>query len=162
MDKTKKSNIVKLIISLVLPQAIGGIGSIFTMTSVSTWYVGLNKPSFNPPNWIFGPVWTILYLMMGIALYLVWKQGIQRQNVKCAVGLFTVQLTLNLTWTFLFFYLKMPFVAFIEIVILWISILITIIAFVRISRPTGLLLVPYLLWVSFASVLNFFLWRLNV
>jgi translocator protein len=162
MEKIKKSNIIKFIICLLIPQAVGGIGSLFTMTSVSTWFAGLNKPSFNPPGWIFGPVWTILYLMMGIALFLVWKHGFQRQDVRCAVGLFSIQLTLNLAWTFLFFYLKMPLAAFVEIIILWISILITTIAFIRISKTAGILLVPYLLWVSFASVLNFFLWRLNV
>jgi benzodiazapine receptor len=161
MDNTKKSNIIKLIISIVLPQVAGGIGSLFTMTSVTTWYVGLNKASFNPPGWIFGPVWTALYLMMGIALFLIWREGLQRQDIRRAVALFGIQLALNLLWSFMFFYLKMPFAAFVEIILLWISILITILAFIRISKWAGILLIPYLLWVSFASILNFYLWRLN-
>jgi benzodiazapine receptor len=161
MDNTKKSNIIKLIISIVLPQVAGGIGSLFTMTSVTTWYVGLNKASFNPPGWIFGPVWTALYLMMGIAVFLIWREGLQRQDIRRAVALFGIQLALNLLWSFMFFYLKMPFAAFVEIILLWISILITILAFIRISKWAGILLIPYLLWVSFASILNFYLWRLN-
>jgi tryptophan-rich sensory protein len=161
LNNTKKSNIIKLIISILLPQVVGVIGSLFTMTSVSTWYASLKKPAFNPPDWIFGPVWTTLYLLMGMALFLVWKQGFQRQEIKCAVAHFGIQLGLNLMWSFLFFYLRMPFIAFVEIVILWISIAITLFQFLKISRPAGILFVPYFLWVSFAVVLNFFLWLLN-
>lgn len=146
-------NIVKLIISIVICELAGIIGAIFTASSVNTWYVSLNKPSFNPPNWIFSPVWIILYLLMGIAFYLVWKQA----NKKLFFG----QLILNALWPVLFFGLKCPFLAFIVIVILWILILLTLIDFYKIEKRAGLLLIPYLLWVSFAAVLNFNLFILN-
>ncbi|HOT44130.1 MAG TPA: tryptophan-rich sensory protein [Spirochaetota bacterium] len=161
METGKRSNIFKLIASIIIPQAAGGIGALMTEPSVGSWYSGLNKPSFNPPDWIFGPVWTALYLMMGIALYLVWKKGLSHKETRAAVAAFGVQLFLNLAWSFLFFYLHMPFAAFIEIILLWFAIAATMAAFARVSRAACRLLVPYLLWVSFASVLNFFLWRLN-
>jgi translocator protein len=159
--KKNKSNMIILIASILIPQAAGAIGSYFTMPSIHVWYASLTKPSFNPPNWIFGPVWTILYLMMGIALSIVWKKGTGRKEVRPAIAFFAIQLLLNILWSFLFFYMQTPFAAFIEIILLWLSILITLVVFYRISHTAGLLLVPYLLWVSFASVLNFFLWRLN-
>ncbi len=162
MEAEKKSNIIRLIASILIPQAIGGIGALLTGPAIGSWYAGLNKPSFNPPNWIFGPVWTALYLMMGIALYLVWKNGLSKKETKAAVAVFSVQLLLNLAWSYLFFYLHMPFAAFVDIILLWIAIAATMAAFVRIARPACILLVPYLLWVSFAAVLNFFLWQLNI
>ncbi len=158
----KQSTLIRLIASILIPQAAGGIGSLFTMASIPTWYAALNKPSFNPPNWIFAPVWTLLFLMMGIALAFIWKEGLSRREVKIALTFFMIQLFMNVLWSFLFFYLKMYFAAFIEIIILWFGILITLVSFYRISRIAGYLLVPYLLWVSFAIVLNFFLWQLNV
>jgi translocator protein len=161
MEAEKKSTIVKLVVSILIPQVTGGIGALLTEPSIGSWYAGLNKPSFNPPNWIFGPVWTVLYLMMGIALYLVWKTGLARRDTKVAVAAFTVQLTLNLAWSFLFFFLKMPLAAFIGIILLWLAITATMASFARVSRPAGILLLPYLLWVSFAAVLNYFLWQLN-
>ncbi|MBN2158328.1 MAG: tryptophan-rich sensory protein [Spirochaetes bacterium] len=157
----KKPDIIRLIISILIPQAAGGIGSLFTMDSVHTWYQTLSKPSFNPPDWIFGPVWTLLYIMMGIALYLVWKNGLGTSQAKLSVVFFSIQLILNVAWSFLFFYLRMPVYGFIEIIILWIFILFTMLAFFRINLAAGILLAPYLLWVSFAAILNFFLWRLN-
>lgn len=162
MEAGKRSNMVRLIASIIIPQAVGGIGALMTEPSVRSWYAGLNKPSFNPPDWIFGPVWTALYLMMGIALYLVWRKGLSRKEPRTAVAAFGVQLFLNLAWSFLFFYLHLPFAAFIEIILLWIAIAATMAAFARVSRAACWLMVPYLLWVSFASVLNFFLWRLNL
>ncbi len=162
MEAKRKSNIIKLIVSIIIPQIIGGIGALMTEPSIGSWYAGLTKPSFNPPNWIFGPVWTALFLMMGIALFLVWKNGLSGKEAKTAVAVFGIQLFLNLAWSFLFFFLHMPLAAFIEIIILWAAIAATLALFMRISRAAGLLLVPYLLWVSFAAVLNFFLWRLNM
>ena len=162
MEETRKPNFSILIASILLPQAAGAIGSYFTMPSIPGWYAGLAKPSFNPPGWIFGPIWTLLYLLMGIALYLIWKKGTEIKEVRLAMIFFAAQLLLNILWSFLFFYMKLPCAAFIEIILLWTAILITLTAFYRLSRPAGLLLVPYLLWVSFAAVLNFFLWRLNV
>jgi len=147
----------KLAISILIPFLASAIGGLFTASSVSTWYVALNKPSFNPPNWVFGPVWTILYLMMGVSLYLVWT----KRADKKAFTAFGVQLSLNALWSVLFFGMQMPLYAFIEIVLLWIAILATIIYFYRINKTAAYLLIPYILWVSFASVLNFSLYILN-
>jgi tryptophan-rich sensory protein len=137
------------------------VGGLFTASSVNTWYATLIKPSFNPPNWLFSPVWITLYVLMGVALFLVWRKGLRTEGVKTAIYLFAVQLVLNILWSILFFGLKMPLIAFIEIVILLAVILITLLEFKKISKLAGYLFVPYLLWVSFASVLNFFLWYLN-
>ena len=147
----------KLVISLLLPFLASAIGGLFTASSVSTWYVELSKPSFNPPSWIFGPVWTILYLLMGISLYLVWI----KKYDKPAFIVFGVQLVLNALWSILFFGIKSPFFAFIEIILLWLAILITIVYFYRINKISAYLLIPYMLWVTFAAVLNFAIFILN-
>jgi len=152
-------NIIKLLISIVICQAAGLIGSIFTIPAISSWYKSLQKPFFNPPNWIFSPVWIFLFLLMGISLYLVWNRG-ARENQK-AIIIFGVQLVLNILWSIIFFGLKSPGLAFLEIIILWLAILLTIISFYKISKTAGLLLVPYILWVSFALILNFSIWQLN-
>ena len=160
--KGKQGDFLLLLESIIICQLAGIIGSIFTSPSIPLWYANINKPSFNPPNWVFAPVWTTLYLLMGIALFLVWRKGLKRKDLKIAFAVFIFQLILNTLWSILFFGLKSPFVAFIEIVLLWISILISILLFFRISKVAGALLIPYLLWVSFASVLNFAFWRLNI
>lgn len=152
---------MKLFISIALPLLVGGIAGFFTSAGVNTWYAVANKPSFNPPNWIFAPVWTALYIMMGIALYLVWKNETDKAVKQTALILFAVQLTLNFFWSFIFFYAKQPGWAFIEILAMWLMILLTIIWFRKISPVAALLLVPYICWVSFASVLNFYIWKLN-
>jgi translocator protein len=144
----------KLIISLIIPLAVGFIASYFTMASVTTWYAKLSKPFFTPPNWLFGPAWTVLYIMMGISLYLVWTKIIEHKRVKNAITFFSIQLALNFFWSILFFGLKHPFIAFTEIIVLWIFILFTIIKFHRISRTSAYILIPYLLWVTFAACLN--------
>lgn len=154
-------DILGLVVCIVICQLAGVVGGLVTASSVDTWYMTLIKPSFNPPNWIFSPVWITLYGLMGIALFLVYKKGLDAEGVKAALALFFVQLIGNSLWSVLFFGLKIPFIAFLEIVVLWILILLTMIKFMKISRPAGLLLLPYLLWVSFASILNFFLWSLN-
>ena len=146
----KKGDTLKLVVSILVCQLAGVIGGLFTASSVGTWYTTLTKPSFNPPNWLFSPVWITLYFLMGVALFLVWRQGIQTEGVKIALIVFGLQLALNTLWSLLFFGLKMPLLAFIEIVILWCLILITLLKFLKISRLAGFLLVPYLLWVSFA------------
>lgn len=151
-----KINYWKLIASIIICQLIGIIGSFFTISSVSTWYLTLNKPSFNPPGWIFGSVWTILYLLMGISLYLIWNK-----KSKTAIIFFVIQLFLNLSWSILFFGLKSPLLAFIEIILLWLAILLTIIITYKISKPAAYLLIPYILWVSFAIILNLFIVILN-
>jgi len=157
----KAKDILYLMASIIVCQLAGIVGGIFTASSVGTWYAGLTKPSFNPPNWIFSPVWISLYLLMGIALFLVLRKGFGSPGVRAGVILFACQLVLNVLWSFLFFGLKAPFVAFLEIVVLWLFIVVTMVKFFKVSKAAGILLVPYLLWVSFASVLNFFLWSLN-
>ena len=147
----------KFIISIVVPFIIAGIGSFFTSSSVGTWYVTLVKPVFNPPSWVFGPVWTVLYLLMGISLYMVW---IKRVGIKAMI-FFGVQLFLNALWSIIFFGLNNPLYAFIEIILLWFSIVFTIYYFYKIEKTAAYLLIPYLLWVSFAAILNFSIMILN-
>lgn len=155
------SNTSKLVIAIVGSELAGIIGSVFTAPAIAGWYTTIAKPELNPPAWVFGPVWTTLFALMGIAAFLVWKQGLERRDVRIALGIFVGQLALNTVWSILFFGLQNPGAAFIEIVILWFAILATIVAFARISRPAAWLLVPYILWVSFASYLNFSIWMLN-
>lgn len=157
----KLNNAVKLIFSILICLLAGAIGSIFTISSIPTWYAALKKPFFNPPNWIFGPVWTTLYFLMGISLYLIWKKGIKTEESKVALLLFGFQLVLNALWSIIFFGLRLPLYAFILIIILWLAILFTIIKFYKITKPAAYLLIPYIMWVSFASVLNFYIWLLN-
>ena len=157
----KTGELLQLAISIVVCLCAGLLGSFFTAGSIPTWYAGLQKPSFNPPNWLFAPVWTTLYILMGIAAYLVWRKGWSAPAVKPALLIFAVQLALNVAWSVIFFNFHSPFYAFLEIILLWAAIVLTIIVFFLVSSPAAWLLVPYLLWVSFASVLNFMIWRLN-
>ncbi len=159
MDKNK---LWKLIAAIIICQVAAVIGSVFTAPSIPTWYASIQKPDFNPPNWVFAPVWTTLFLLMGISLYLVWDRGLEKKGVKLAVYVFGIQLALNVVWSLLFFGLQNPFFAFVEIVFLWIAILVNIILFYRISRKAGIILVPYILWVSFAAFLNYSVWVLNI
>ncbi|MFZ3383669.1 MAG: TspO/MBR family protein [Candidatus Methanoperedens sp.] len=155
------SESVKLIVSITICLFAGFLGSFFTIPAIPTWYAALTKPTFAPPDWLFFPVWTTLFVMMGISLYLVWRRGTEDQEVKNALVLFAVQLILNVMWSAAFFGLRSPLSGLIEISILWISIAFTIMFFMKISRIAGLLLIPYIIWVSFAAILNFFIWRLN-
>jgi benzodiazapine receptor len=136
------------------------IGSLFTSSAIPGWYADLNRPSWAPPNWLFGPVWTALYLMMAVAAWLIWRPG-GFAGASGALILFGLQLAFNAAWSPLFFGLRSPGAAFAEIVVLWCLILATLIAFWRRLPVAGVLLLPYLLWVSFASALNFAIWRLN-
>lgn len=154
------SNAAKFAISLGACLGAGALGSVWT-SSVRGWYPTLQKPPLNPPSWVFGPVWTTLYILMGIALYLVWKQTPLDRNQQRSMAWFWIQLFLNTLWSFLFFNLRAPGLAFLEILLLWISIAVTIVFFGRTSRTAALLLLPYLAWVSFATYLNFGIWRLN-
>jgi len=158
----KLNNFLKLVIAIVASQLAGLIGSVFTISAIPTWYAAIQKPSFSPPNWIFGPAWTTLYLLMGVAAFLVWRHGFERKEVKTALTIFGGQLVLNTLWSIIFFGLHNPLWAFIEIIVLWLAILGTIIVFYKISRPAAYLLLPYILWVSFASVLNFSILILNL
>jgi translocator protein len=150
----------KLIGAILLCEFAGVIGSLFTFQAIPTWYVYLNKPVFSPPNWVFGPVWTVLYFLMGVSLYLIWRSKPSLQK-GFAEKLFYTQLALNAAWSILFFGLQNPLVAFIEIIIMWILILFTIIASWKLNKNAGFLLVPYILWVSFASILNLAIVVLN-
>lgn len=151
----------KLIVSLALCQLAGLLGAIFTSPAIPTWYPALEKPAFVPPDWAFSVVWPILFLLMGISLYLVWNKGWDRRDVRLAIGVFGVQLFLNFLWSVLFFGMRLPLLGLVEIVFLWLAIVATIWLFYRISRTAGLLLLPYLAWVSFAALLNYYIWLFN-
>jgi len=153
--------IYKLIIAVLIPLAVGSLAGYFTASSVNGWYTTLVKPSFNPPNWLFAPVWTSLYIMMGIALFLVWNSGAAEDVKRTAVTLFIVQLVLNFLWSFVFFYAQQPGWALVNIILMWIFIFLTILWFGKISSLSAWLLVPYICWVSFATVLNYAIWKLN-
>jgi benzodiazapine receptor len=157
----KLAIVIKFIICLILTFSAAFVGSIFTREAVPDWYATLNRPSFTPPNWLFSPVWTILYLLMAISAFLVWQKGLANPAVKIALILYLIQLILNALWSVIFFGLKLPLPAFIEIIMLWTAIAFTILAFARVSITAALILVPYILWVSFAAVLNFSIWFLN-
>lgn len=154
-------NFLKLLIAVTTSLLAGVIGSLFTASEIQGWYTALIKPEFNPPSWVFGPVWTTLFVLMGIAAFLIWKKGLERGGVKIALGIFLGQLVLNTLWSIIFFGLHSPGGALVEIVFLWLAILATIIIFAKISKLAAWLLVPYILWVSFAGYLNFSIWMLN-
>ncbi len=156
----KIASFIKLAISIGICIGAGLLPSSITASSMD-WYQTLNKPFFNPPNWIFAPVWTVLFILMGISAFLIWQKGLGNKQVRAGLIIFLVQLVLNVVWTPLFFGLKMPLVAFIDILLLWDVILLTIISFHKLSRPAALLLIPYLLWVSFAIILNLSIVILN-
>lgn len=151
----------QLIVSIVICQMAGAIGGFFTAKSVNTWYKTLVKPALNPPGWIFGPVWFTLYTLMGISLWLVLKEQKTGINIKPALFVFGIQLILNALWSVVFFGLQSPQFAFYVIIALWIGILLSIILFYPINPTAAVLLIPYLLWVSFASYLNYSIWKLN-
>lgn len=176
--------VFKLVVSIVICQMAGVVGAIFTTPKIATWYATLNKPAFTPPGWFIGAIWTILFFLMGISLYLVWDKGwkpaVSSQEKKMkywnrfteklwkgtwreenVVLIFALQLVLNILWSVLFFGLQSLGIAFFELLMLWWAILYTIANFYRISKPASYLLIPYIAWVSFAGVLNFILWFLN-
>ena len=152
---------VALIVFIILCEAAGLFGSLFTFSSIPTWYASLIKPSFNPPAWLFGPVWTILYFLMGVSAYLIYEKGFKKSNAKTALYVFGVQLVLNILWTISFFGLKSISLGFATIILLWIAIIGTIIAFLKIRKSAGILLLPYILWVTFAALLNYYILILN-
>ena len=150
---------IKLIISLIIPLSVGGVAGFFTSSAIKGWYSQIIKPFFNPPNWIFGPMWTLLYILMGFACYLIWKSDTETKTT--ALRIYAIQLFFNFLWSFLFFYFHNPGLALVDIILMVISISFTIIYFNKISKLGAWLLVPYLLWVMFATALNFEIWRLN-
>ncbi|EKD23757.1 MAG: hypothetical protein ACD_81C00186G0011 [uncultured bacterium] len=176
----KLNNTFKLIVAIAVSELAGIIGSFFTMDAIPTWYATLARPTWNPPSWLFGPVWVTLYAMMGVAAWLVWmkmdshhgpamkfeslttgKIKIGKREGRNALTIFGVQLFLNAIWSIIFFGLHSPGWAFVEIILLWLAIVATIVVFAKISKPAAWLLVPYILWVSFAGFLNFTIWDLN-
>ena len=154
------TQIMKLVASLLLPLGLGAIAGMFTAQAVPEWFASLNKPSFSPPNWLFGPVWTALYILMGISFFLVWKMDPGRER-NLAILVFLLQLLLNFGWSFIFFYFKMIGFALFEIVVLWISIIIMLVLFYRIKPLAAFMNIPYLLWVTFATILNAAYYFLN-
>lgn len=150
-----------LALFILISQAAGFIGTFFTTPAIPGWYASLEKPEFSPPNWIFAPVWTTLYLLMGIAAFLVWHKGSRGSAVKKALAAFWVQLTLNAAWSILFFGLKSPILGLVCILALWVAIAVTIARFAPLSKVAAWLMAPYLAWVSFATALNFEIYRLN-
>ncbi len=157
---------LKLLAAIAVCELAGVIGSVFTTPSITGWYAGIIKPDLNPPAWVFGPVWTTLFALMGIAAFLVWSSyadaGVEKKKqIKSALSVFAIQLVLNTFWSIIFFGLHSPGGACVEIVFLWLAILATIIAFAKVSKPAAWLLVPYIAWVSFAGYLNFSIWMLN-
>ena len=180
----KFSDWIKLVLSLAIPQIAGWIGSIFTISAIAPWYSTLTKSSLTPPSWVFGPVWTILFILMGVALFIVWKKGWRVQNQLLdergkswnpwtkrfwsgdwqkgnIIAIFSIQLAFNVLWSIIFFGLHQPGLAFFEIIALWLSILYTIINFYRVSKTAAWILLPYIIWVSFAAYLNLVIWIWN-
>ncbi|MCX7973710.1 MAG: tryptophan-rich sensory protein [Candidatus Aminicenantes bacterium] len=157
----KLNDVFKLIVSLILCQLAGIIGSFFTRPAIPTWYQTLNKPNFTPPNWLFGPVWISLYILMGLSLFLIWRKKPQNGRINSAFAIFFIQLILNAFWSIAFFGFRSPLFGLVIIILLWIGLLLTIIQFARLSFAASVLLWPYFLWVNFASLLNFSIWLLN-
>ncbi len=157
----KIQNTAKLVSAVIVCQLAGAIGSLFTFSAIPAWYSMLNKPFFAPPNWVFAPVWTILYALMGVSAYIIWNKGLKNKKVKTALIVFMLQLSLNVLWSFLFFGLRSPLYGLIGIIALFASIIMTYVKFNRISKTASAILVPYIIWVAFAAVLNYYILVLN-
>jgi benzodiazapine receptor len=157
----RRIEFLKLAASLVACYLAAFVGSIFTTPNVPTWYASLARPFFAPPNWVFAPVWTAIFTLMGISVYLVWWEGRADPRVKAALAVFALQLVANVSWSAAFFGLRSPLAGLVVIVFLWALIALTIQKFRAVSRTAAALLLPYIIWVSFAAVLNFAIWRLN-
>jgi tryptophan-rich sensory protein len=160
-DRSTIQSYPKLAAAILVCIIVGSSGSLVTMTGPGSWYESLQKPFFTPPGWVFAPVWITLFILMGIALYLVWESGTEHRAVRAALGLFGVQFALNVTWSFLFFGLRSPLLGLIDIVILWVMIVATIAAFYRVRTTAAYLLIPYIAWVSLATALNGAIYFMN-
>lgn len=156
----KAGRLGKLVLSLLLPLVTGGVAGLFTAEAIPGWYASLQQPSFNPPNWVFGPVWTTLYAIMGISLFMIWTMDAGRERNR-AILIFMAQLLLNFCWSFFFFHFKMIGLALIDIIALWIMIVFMLYRFFKIKPWAAYMNIPYLLWVTFASVLNAAYFLLN-
>ena len=153
-----RSNLTRFVVSIVVCEAAGAIGSVFTISAIPDWYAALQKPWFTPPNWLFAPVWLALYLLMGVSLYLLWER---RPQSAAALAAFGVQLVLNVAWSAVFFGAHLLFYGFVVIAMLWVAILVAMVLSFRISKRAAAPLVPYILWVTIASALNYYVWVLN-
>lgn len=158
VNPAPRKDLISAIVSIAIALAVGGLA---TASSVGAWYAGLNKPAFNPPNAVFGPVWTILYVLMALAAWRVWRTDVKRGGRRSALALYAVQLVLNLAWSLIFFGLRQPAFALAEVALLLAAVIAAAAAFWRIDRPAGAMMVPYAAWVAFASVLNWEIWRLS-
>jgi translocator protein len=155
------NSIIKLIVSILASFAAGGIGSLFTFKAIPTWYAELKKPRYTPPNWVFGPVWTTLYILMAISIFLIWQKGLAINGALLAFLLFWIQLAINALWSIVFFGMRSKGGGVATIVLLWLLILATIVTSFRVSIWAGILLIPYIMWVTIASYLNIGVWILN-
>jgi benzodiazapine receptor len=160
-DRITTQSYPKLAAAVLFCLFVGSLGSLVTITGPGSWYSTLQKPFFAPPNWVFAPVWIMLFVLMGIALYLIWESGTEHRDVKTALGIFGMQFFLNIIWSFLFFYLKSPILGFIDIILLWVMIVLTIRAFYRVNKSAAYLLIPYIAWVTLASALNGAIYFMN-
>jgi len=161
MNSFNIREIPKLIVSILVVFLAGAVGTVYTLTQITTWYASLAKPNWTPPNWAFGPIWSTLYILMGISLFLVWREGLERKDVKIAILVFAAQLVINVVWSIIFFATHNIIGGLVMVIILWISILITILVFYRISKPAAIILIPYLIWVTIAGYLNYTVFLLN-
>jgi tryptophan-rich sensory protein len=159
--KNVTTDIVKLVTSIIICQCAGLIGSLFTAPAIPTWYATIQKPPFTPPNWLFAPAWITLYLLMGISAFIIWRRGLDKRWVKQALIVFLIQLVLNALWSVAFFGLESPLYGVIVIAALWLAILLMIIKFFKVSFVAAVLLLPYILWVTFAATLNVSILVLN-
>lgn len=161
MNTKRKFQFAPFLINLLIPLLFGVLGGMITINAVKTWYPGIQKPSFNPPNWLFGPVWSTLFIIIGISAYLIWRKREQITHFPRTAAIYFIQLILNLGWSFLFFYNHLIGAALIEIVALLVAILVNAIVFYKIDKTAGLLFIPYFLWVSFATFLTYNIFILN-
>lgn len=161
MLNVQKRDLVKLVTSIAVCLVIGSIGYIFTVESIQTWYPTIEKPAFAPPDSVLVPVWTILFVLMGIAAFLVWRQGLKRRGVTIALVIFSAQLIINVIWSVVFFGLRSSHYGMLVILALWVMILLSLIMFFKISRESGLFMLPYFIWVSYAAILNVAIWALQ-
>jgi benzodiazapine receptor len=153
-DRISIQSFPKLAVAVLFCIIAGSLGSLVTITGPGSWYASLQKPFFTPPGWVFAPVWITLFILMGIALYLVWESGRDRHDVQAALAVFGVQFILNILWSFLFFGIRSPILGFADIILLWVMIAVTIAAFYRVKKSAAFLLIPYIAWVSIAMALN--------
>lgn len=161
MPSKRSKDVYKLVVSIVACQCAGLIGSVFTRSAIPTWYATLQKPPFTPPNWLFLPAWVTLYVLMGISAFLIWRKGLDDRRIRTALIIFLIQLILNALWSIVFFGLESPLYGVIVIIALWVAILFTLLRFFKISKAAGILLIPYIIWVSFAAALNTSIFVLN-